>query len=561
LGPTEPVLTVALVGGTGVGKSTLINALAGHPIAEAGEFRPTTRRIQVYHHRDDAPAGLAADAAGAVTLVPHDRPELRLKLIVDSPDLDSFVVRHRATTKALLKKAGLVLYVFSPDRYLEERTWSVLRQETAFSACAVVLNKADRVGSAEELDQITADLRERFAGLGLGHVRIFRVCARAHVSAEEGTSAPSAAAVDEMAALRSFLERELQASEIARLIRSQRALVLDHLRAQVERLAPEHLPGRLDEVARAAAARAEAAAGRLAAALAEPLAAVEAELAPLVALRRHEQFWGPFRAWLAATDFLGYGLTNLIRRVLGRLPADRGQLIEHLLGRSGTPAVAALLRAEADALQDLVYARDLPVAAWRRLTGAIDASRLLTEVAAEVEAQFAVTAARVTGWRQSVVAVASTLGGLVPAALVLVGLVVMTRDVFVGNYVGFPLLWHLLAMVILFFLALQGVVGAVLPGGSRWLSPGFGPRAVGPVLARTLAGWVASYRAELEADLADLREPLAVLQAAAADGGGSVLSALRPTPANAAAPTPPRAQEAVTSRQSGEIRPVPVPPG
>ncbi len=177
LGPSEPVLTVALAGGTGAGKSTLINALAGHVIAEVSEIRPTTRCLRVYHHREDNLGTLTTELAGEVSFVAHDRPELRLKMLVDSPDLDSFVIRNRATTKALLKRAGLVLYIFSPERYLEERTWTVLRQETVFSACAAVLNKVDRVGSREELEQITEDLRERFAALGLGNIRIFRVCA------------------------------------------------------------------------------------------------------------------------------------------------------------------------------------------------------------------------------------------------------------------------------------------------------------------------------------------------------------------------------------------------
>ncbi len=88
----------------------------------------------------------------------------------------------------------------------------------------------------------------------------------------------------------------------------------------------------------------------------------------------------------------------------------------------------------------------------------------------------------------------------------------MGRDVVTGRNVGLSLLGHLLAMVVLFFLALQGVVGATLPGGTRWMGVGAGPRAVRKVLKRTIGGWVASYQADLSADVADLREPLALLQ-------------------------------------------------
>src|SRR5215471_13392118 len=51
----QPLLVITLMGGTGVGKSTLLNALAGGSIAQASLQRPTTRDPVVYYHENIQP--------------------------------------------------------------------------------------------------------------------------------------------------------------------------------------------------------------------------------------------------------------------------------------------------------------------------------------------------------------------------------------------------------------------------------------------------------------------------------------------------------------------------
>ena len=59
-------LVVALFGGTGVGKSSLLNRLAGEPIARAGIQRPTSREVTVYVHESVELATLPPELPQAI---------------------------------------------------------------------------------------------------------------------------------------------------------------------------------------------------------------------------------------------------------------------------------------------------------------------------------------------------------------------------------------------------------------------------------------------------------------------------------------------------------------
>ena len=510
LGTPEPILIVALAGGTGAGKSTLINALAGSAIAETSPRRPTTTRLHVYHHRDVASGGLPVELATEAVFVPHDHAALRSKVIVDTPDLDSFATHHRAASRALLKAAGLVLYVFSPQNYRDERTWSVLREEKRFSACAVVLNKIDLV-TPEELQAITDDLGRVLARLGLLDVRMFRTIATAHLPGEHDAIPPWAAGADDLVVLRAFLERELQRSDIAHLLHKQQARVFAHLQAEIDRVAPAKLLEQLDEATVAVSECIDRAATRFQGALADQLAAAQVALVPRATLRLHERFWGPFRTWLAITDVLRFGLPGLVRRFFNDAPQGDLTPVEPLSIRSRSTA-ADLLLDEADVVQSLLYARALPIDRWRTVTAQADGSRLMADIATTLETRLEAAAAASAGRGGAVVWMISTLGRLVPATFVLIGLYTMGRDLLAGNYLGLPLLGHLFAMLILTFLALQGVASLFLPAGGRRVGSDVGHQAVCEALTRMMVGWMSAYRTDLEADLADLRAPLAALQ-------------------------------------------------
>src|SRR5216684_1791581 len=174
----RPLLVIMLMGGTGVGKSTLLNALAGGDIAQASITRPTTRDPVVYYH-EAIKADRLDPALRQCRLMPHDRPALEHKIIVDTPDLDSNDLANRDKLMQILPAADVVLYVGSQEKYHDKLGWGLFLQQRRRRAFAFVLNKWDRCQNTGPSglrpdDDLLQDLKAE----GFTNPLLFRTCAQ-----------------------------------------------------------------------------------------------------------------------------------------------------------------------------------------------------------------------------------------------------------------------------------------------------------------------------------------------------------------------------------------------
>jgi energy-coupling factor transporter ATP-binding protein EcfA2 len=123
----EDRLFLGIIGGTGVGKSTLINAIAAAPISCAGDRRPTTGRVIVYRHRrQPLPDGFPRRDLAEPEAV-HDEPSLERMVILDFPDFDSVEADHAAVVGRHLPVLDVLLVVVDDEKYADLRLFEVLR--------------------------------------------------------------------------------------------------------------------------------------------------------------------------------------------------------------------------------------------------------------------------------------------------------------------------------------------------------------------------------------------------------------------------------------------------
>ncbi len=172
---------VAFAGPTGVGKSSLFNAVLAADIAKTGVRRPTTSQPTAAVVSTGPVAELMAHLGlgGWHNVAVSSHPALESLVLVDLPDHDSVDPSHRERAGAVVAVADRLVWVVDPDKYADASVHDDLLAPLRDHAgvLSVVLNRIDRI-DADDRGDVLADLRRLLAHEGLGGVEVMPTSAR-----------------------------------------------------------------------------------------------------------------------------------------------------------------------------------------------------------------------------------------------------------------------------------------------------------------------------------------------------------------------------------------------
>jgi GTP-binding protein EngB required for normal cell division len=176
---------VALAGGTGSGKSSLFNALAGASFSPPGVTRPTTKHSHACVWGMEGAAPLL-DWLGVqrrhryarASALDDGETSLTGLLLLDLPDHDSVVTGSAALVDRLVKMADMLVWVLDPLKYADASVHRRYLVPLAGHAAVttVVLNQCDTL-SPDQIDDCRTDLRRLLDSEGLSETNVLMTSA------------------------------------------------------------------------------------------------------------------------------------------------------------------------------------------------------------------------------------------------------------------------------------------------------------------------------------------------------------------------------------------------
>jgi hypothetical protein len=166
--PATAPITV-IVGGTGTGKSTLVNRLVGHTVTAASFRRTfTTGPVAVVPNESDLPAGwLGAEhipasgdqpprgQTGAVMVVVDPKAPTPL---IDTPDLDGDQPANHAQADRAFRWAHRIVFVVTPEKYQMTELIPYYRLARRYELpCLFVMNKCEEPAVLDDFLRQLAD--------------------------------------------------------------------------------------------------------------------------------------------------------------------------------------------------------------------------------------------------------------------------------------------------------------------------------------------------------------------------------------------------------------------
>jgi hypothetical protein len=143
----EAPLVVATLGGTGTGKSTLVNALVGEEVTSSGRQRPTTKQPTLVCRPDLRPEMLGIDPR-TVQVVHSEMPILRDLVLLDCPDPDTTEdaqapATNLARLRELLPHCDVLLVATTQQKYRSARVSEELAAAAPGARLVFVQTHAD----------------------------------------------------------------------------------------------------------------------------------------------------------------------------------------------------------------------------------------------------------------------------------------------------------------------------------------------------------------------------------------------------------------------------------